>query len=531
MKPISFLRTTWRKKDNNSPAKTRPLEQASTEVNIVPTLPKISFGEESILSFHTAQVPVLYPRTQETVPQDERQRMVTENVPASRIRHHTPTTNLRIHGHHGAPFNPSYGPPHDSSHGPPNFILPGRELDSGKDPLSGSSAPRRPPLPPFVNSATVPPSPTRVKFAPVLKTRPPKPGFSTRSSSHCVHPDKINCDCDPVSSGVSLEDASGASDSHESDSCSSQESQSCYSQESALPHSEQYKFLDRALRDHNHNKMQLGPSASFVNTAEQNPPERSAHAAVNRSEPCNPRTLYPVTVSTHLHFTNDGASSSRTKPEPTRNGMISSSPLALFPSPPPLVIRRRLNPLVLPPMPTIEAPLPPSPAFSSTDSTPVATPTTPHSSAPQKPLSPSKITNRRMFYSMPPPTSSAPNTPLPALPVSVPPNHDALAVHPSSWHPRPPRSAQSTVELRPVEKRRPSTSHRTTASAPAPAVSHGRKRANSRPETVTVSSYVVRFFVHSAAPPLIYNQQQSKGRAMPTPGSSANAQVQWGYAV
>ncbi|KAJ7179888.1 hypothetical protein C8R43DRAFT_379065 [Mycena crocata] len=57
--------------------------------------------------------------------------------------------------------------------------------------------------------------------------------------------------------------------------------------------------------------------------------------------------------------------------------------LSLFPSPPPLPMRRRATPkpLVLMPTPSI-APLPPSPSYSSRDSTPVATPTTPRSTEP-----------------------------------------------------------------------------------------------------------------------------------------------------
>ncbi|KAJ7742505.1 hypothetical protein DFH07DRAFT_43478 [Mycena maculata] len=71
--------------------------------------------------------------------------------------------------------------------------------------------------------------------------------------------------------------------------------------------------------------------------------------------------------------------------------------ISLFPDPPPLNIRRRLapKPLVLLPTPTI-APLPPSPSYSSRDSTPVATPTTPRSA--RKSMSPVSILKKPGTY-------------------------------------------------------------------------------------------------------------------------------------
>ncbi|KAJ7499026.1 hypothetical protein FB451DRAFT_1161619 [Mycena latifolia] len=173
--------------------------------------------------------------------------------------------------------------------------------------------------------------------------------------------------------------------------------------------------------------------------------------------------------------------------------------LALFPAPPPLPRRRTTpKPLVLHPTPTI-APLPPSPSFSSRDSTPIATPTTPRS------VDPSPYTSRKSVSPVSilkkPGTSLSPRSPVPAFtPLTEEP--------PRYFHDPSPRlrSAQSVPHLHPSSFLATTNAHRNTSSDTT-SISN-RRRVPSRPD---------------GQRPLFYPKVQ------PPPPKPGN--MEWGYAV
>ncbi|KAK7061628.1 hypothetical protein R3P38DRAFT_666389 [Favolaschia claudopus] len=176
-------------------------------------------------------------------------------------------------------------------------------------------------------------------------------------------------------------------------------------------------------------------------------------------------------------------------------------PLSQFPSPPPMPRRRTApTPLVLLPTPTI-APLPPSPLYSSGDSTPVATPTTPRHAE--------HCLKKGILKSPSSPYSSSSSSVAIAAPVtpSSPPRSRAAAAPKEHSHPPPPRlrSAQSVPHFH-HQALTTHNIHRLTSSDTA-SPTH-RRRVTSRPDA------------HIA--------QQFYAKA-PLPALPAN--VQWGYAV
>ncbi|KAH6915021.1 hypothetical protein BKA70DRAFT_1419972 [Coprinopsis sp. MPI-PUGE-AT-0042] len=111
---------------------------------------------------------------------------------------------------------------------------------------------------------------------------------------------------------------------------------------------------------------------------------------------------------------------SQSSPHLPQDSPIDSQDLSsLFPSPPPLIIRKRVpQPLVLQPRrPSTGSTVPSSPDPSSTESTPVSTPTSPKFSPPtQSPLSKSFA---RHANGIPPLLYDPPTSPLPSPPVSL----------------------------------------------------------------------------------------------------------------
>jgi hypothetical protein len=533
MKPFSFLRTTWRKKDSKSstptPTPSPPDPALVTEAISVSTLPRIRFGKRgSILSVQSnSAAQVQQARAEETAnspPQTYGQEVEKPRHAASGNKHPVPQSIPRFRSHHGAPFNSSHGPPHNLSHGPPNFSISSRELD---DPSNDSSTPLCPPRPPFLDPwsrssnqgsdfVSVPRSPTRVKFSPAPQTRPSRPAPS-QPSSRGVYLNANNYDQYPISRGAPLKDTYATFDSQKSDSCCSQESESVYSQESALSSSKDERRIAIPLSDRDRIASTYKHSDP---AADPDPPSLKekpiANTVVNRSELRNPHIPNHATATTHLPSTKSGAS--HTKSEITRgnSGKVESSQ-AVLPSTPPLFFRsKRPEPLVLLPSPRLAAARPPpSPAFSSTDSTPLATPTS-FSSASRRPQSPSPLKNmtKREFYRTSPPTSSPPNGPLPTPPAS--PSYDAPSTPRLSVLPgrsRTLHTAQSTTDLQDlrdlrVERRKLSSAHGSTSSALVSgkhfSIGDSGRHVTSQAKDFTMT-YLVRLFLQcSLAQLLIY---------------------------
>ncbi|KAF9006494.1 hypothetical protein BDQ17DRAFT_1540308 [Cyathus striatus] len=195
---------------------------------------------------------------------------------------------------------------------------------------------------------------------------------------------------------------------------------------------------------------------------------------------------------------------------PLCNLIDSDDPISLFPSPPPLVVRKKVpQPLILRPTPTI-APLPPSPCFSSCDFTPPATPATLRQQTPSRPSiqTPSKHLTGRPPGVIPPPLFSPPTSPLPALP-----NTSPGPVN-SFQGTRPLRITKSTSHLR-SENNGVSATHRLTCSEPISELfSHptkARKRTDSRSDTRS------------------YRKKPHEPSPLRTSAAS-DPRVQWGYA-
>lgn len=492
MKLFPFLRSVWKKKNsiNSSTQTSSPHlpEHASPEVISASITPKISFGEMEYIQSNTA-AEVHHTHAQETS-NSKPQLADGQGILAEKL-HSAP--QFVPHGHYGAPF--SHGPPHNLSHGPPNLRI-SREWN---DPLS---TPIRPPRPPFldpwyrssnqdIESVSVPRSPTRVKFSPAPQTqRPSQSDSSSRSSPRLVELNEN--DRKSASSRASLKDASTADGSRRSDSCYSHDTESIYSQESALSSSKDDRHLgaiplsiqDKTTSTYQHSD----PTATLINTPDLNSPSLEEKS----TKLPKPRTPYHATAA--VPFTKGGVSQS--KSEFTRETEFS---LASSPSSSPPFFRRRPKPLALLPAPTAVQ-LPPSPAFSSTQSTPPATSTSFSSASPQ-PQSPSPL-NIRAFHRMSPPTSTPPDSPLPTPPMT--PSYDTVAApHLSLLVGRrlTLRSAHSTTELRVrdlrVERRKLSSAHGTTTSAgmPFPRDDSGR-HTDSQHERFAATTYMVHFFIH-----------------------------------
>ncbi|KAJ7667916.1 hypothetical protein DFH06DRAFT_232981 [Mycena polygramma] len=154
----------------------------------------------------------------------------------------------------------------------------------------------------------------------------------------------------------------------------------------------------------------------------------------------------------------------------TSHGHDAPFSLSLFPAPPP--IRRRATapkPLVLLPTPSI-APLPPSPSWSSRDSTPVATPTTSRS------FEPSPLYSQRKGILKTPSPSFSPSS-LDQTRPPTPPTPTFARPSPNGPSPYPLRSAKSVPHFQPLSQ---STAHRNTSSDTT-SVSD-RRRVLSRPK-------------------------------------------------
>ncbi|KAJ6599171.1 hypothetical protein DFH09DRAFT_27501 [Mycena vulgaris] len=215
------------------------------------------------------------------------------------------------------------------------------------------------------------------------------------------------------------------------------------------------------------------------------------------------RTTRGSESTPYLKYTPDltdaeGSESSDDETSPSNPGFS----LSLFPAPPPLPVRRRTTPkpLILLPTPTI-ARLPPSPSFSSRDSTPIATPTTPRCVDPSI-YSPRKSASPVSILKKPGMTHS------PRSPAVTPPTTPALA---AGWSEEPPsscynstprlRTAQSVPHLHPSLSLATSNAHRNTSSDTT-------SMSNRRPVHIRPRLYL---------------------KAQPLPPPPGN--VEWGYAV
>ncbi|KAJ7368189.1 hypothetical protein DFH08DRAFT_17737 [Mycena albidolilacea] len=224
--------------------------------------------------------------------------------------------------------------------------------------------------------------------------------------------------------------------------------------------------------------------------------QRGIEAVLDPPRAPQPRqTIYRTSASgstPHFKSPHELHSDSESEDESQENVGFS---LSQFPAPPPMSRRRAPpKPLVLLPTPSI-APLPPSPSFSSGESTPVATPTTPRyvEPSPRKGILKNSSTSLSSFAEPASPTTPTSSSPrIKTLPKATSPT------------PRPRlRSAQSVPYLQPPAL---ANAHRTTSSD-EPSTTH-RRRVTSRPDA--------------------YAAQQFYSRA-PLPPPPSN--VQWGYAV
>lgn len=240
------------------------------------------------------------------------------------------------------------------------------------------------------------------------------------------------------------------------------------------------------------------------------------------------RNRYHLTGSTsHLPYVKESLSCSSSeanirRPSSKLDDVHETEPfLSLFPSPPPLRIRKKnLKPLVLLPTPTI-VPLPPSPAYSS-DTTPTGTPT--FSTPPTSPRTPtfyhSPDINERsrarapMFYSV----QSAPTSPIarsfPSPPAS--PSMHSFQSPPASplvrsfqTHPPGIRINRSTLT---GQSQLPS--HRITSS-----------------ESAYTSKAIVRSKITSGTTTARNTGGRSSSYGARSAGTLGETVVQWGYAV
>ncbi|KAF9534798.1 hypothetical protein CPB83DRAFT_888761 [Crepidotus variabilis] len=257
-------------------------------------------------------------------------------------------------------------------------------------------------------------------------------------------------------------------------------------------------------------------------------PKRTSPAAI----PCSPTDcVFPTAVlsptrsrggfyqtlagsSPHLPYNHNASTHSPQLDTSTHNQLrkddVDTFPLSLFPSPPPLTIRKkRPSPLVIRPVESMST-------LSSTDSTPVGTPTTPRFGPFIQPDSPSgsissssslsrKTSFARSIAIFSPPPTSPPTSPLPDLPGQR-----------SSHQNHSLKTANSCINLRQVSSPR----RRLTSSEP---IRHGGV-----PRTIQ-SPTRQQFSPHSTEMNPGKDIVQFRPRA-PSAPAQVDAQVQWGYA-
>ncbi|TFK43649.1 hypothetical protein BDQ12DRAFT_189931 [Crucibulum laeve] len=520
MKPVSFLRNTWRKReqkvaDSNDetqiyrPARLVPMTPLSADEHPPKaSLPVLTLGvsvtplqdglsnwlDHSEVRRDIKGVERSYCTTHDSQPQHNRS--IARKDSSSTIR------DLTLHSGHGAPPNVSHGPPYNAVHGAPSLSM--RASVSSFTSVSDNSSLRRshrppkitvyPPVrhQPAINTSSPvsnPRSPTRVKFATPLEVT-----SASSSESRPGHHHHIPSSKSPSS-------LRSGPHSHR------------IRQAHYIPDQESPATTDSMYRGEN-------PALSRPSRG-----TKTVHAMLDLSTKPKPRSLYHSTGSTpHLPYVEPySPSPSRLDVHPRPSFVHSESladPLALFPSPPPLIIRKKVpKPLILRPTPSI-APLPPSPCFSSRDSTPPTTPITPRahmSGAYLKSISPTsslKQSPGRPLNNIPPPLFSPPTSPLPTPPTS----HNSLPRSPDHGNlsgTRPLRIAKSTSQLR-NDAPSPLATHRFTSSEPISELPHDpirvRRRVLSRPEASPTEGQ--KFY------------PDSKDAAAPMDGH-----VQWGYAL
>ncbi|TFK28847.1 hypothetical protein FA15DRAFT_700738 [Coprinopsis marcescibilis] len=381
-------------------------------------------------------------------------------------------------GRHGAPLNlGSHGPPRNVKHGPPNVLqnqLYSINSAKGDRGLQGpynqspsflaSLGPQR--QAPDSVAVLKPRTPTRVKFDPSVETTSPRIARMSMS--------KIPRSGDHLSERI---EGNRSSPSHQS-----------HRRDSLIPDS--------------HPQQRRKPALNNTNEA----PESGLDMGKTGS-PSRGLGLYHSSQSSpHL------PSSSRSQQSTSQQDLAS-----LFPSPPPLIIRKKVpQPLVLQPRrpSTTLVPFPPSPSPdpSSTDSTPITTPTSSRqfSTPTQSPLKPSY---QRPGNAIPPLLYDAPTSPLPSPPIN-PHNKTFTARQPTySMQGRTHlRGAVSTSNLRPNGPPHLQT-HRMTSSDPiSDALQQASKDTGIRPSKSGV-------------------RRESEELSNNTSSSSHDPPVEWGYAL
>ncbi|KAH9482807.1 hypothetical protein JR316_0004907 [Psilocybe cubensis] len=242
---------------------------------------------------------------------------------------------------------------------------------------------------------------------------------------------------------------------------------------------------------------------------------KTVDAILDLSHDSKPRSLYHSTGSTpHLPYRDRAVSSSRSEDSSYSAGSSEAEhfPLSLFPLPPPLIVRKRVPaPLVL------RNVTPPSAsAHSSRDSTPVGTPTTPRFSTLNSPSQSSVASPSKKFYTgrpstnFSPPPFSPPNSPLPKPPVA----QDVARRSPEQTiHPL--RTVQSNANLRgalPFPAK-----HRLTSSEPISDQASVPIRRPPKPRP-------------AERPKNIQTYMDTKDQSISTVNPNVETQVQWGYA-
>ncbi|EAU84683.1 hypothetical protein CC1G_00202 [Coprinopsis cinerea okayama7 len=367
---------------------------------------------------------------------------------------------------HGAPQNNVHGPPRNAKHGPPNVLQ--AQLSSINAAKKGDVGTRSPhpnqpstflgqlsphrqgadalPEPPNQRTRT----PTRVKFdssVEVLATRTSRVSLTERRPPQ-IHSSKVKCNNNQASHSVSKHAGSGRVDDQR-------------------------------------------PSNGRPQRSDEDETSNSTEQATT-TPPKGLKLYHSSQSSPHLP-----ARVERRPPE-------QEDLCALFPSPPPLIIRKKVpQPLVLQPRsPPSTVAFPPSPNPSSTDSTPVSTPTSPKqfptSTPTQSPLL--KASFVRHGNAVPPPLYDPPTSPLPSPPV----NPQSTAYVPR----KPTYSLQGRAHLRGTMS--------TSSLRGAGGSNHPTHRMTSSDPMAEVLQQLTK-----SKPP----------RASESSRSSPDPPVQWGYAL
>lgn len=259
------------------------------------------------------------------------------------------------------------------------------------------------------------------------------------------------------------------------------------------------------------------PKVDTTTSLNEKVSRRTVDAILDLSSFSKPRSLYAATGSTpYLPFVEACSSNPELHlgDRARSHADVDSFPLSLFPTPPPLVVRRKkrvpkpliLHPSSVPHCTSIQ--FSPSPGGSSIDSTPLATPASPQSLLP--PLSPSssspislgKRTYARSASSILPPQYAPPDSPLPMPPTS--PKRGPATIDSS----RSLRVARSSDILRQPPVPFPA-SHRLSFSEPISELDHNTLNLT-KPTSLASRTY---------------SESAERRR------SSLGAQVQWGYAL